>query len=113
MTAIVRFGVRACADPIKTKTSGTENLIHILAFFAPRRQRRLIGYDGTCCRDSPSIHFGPTGACYQLFREYLREVVEAFELESVPARIEEEHRCLLADLAGEADLWFDDKLYAF
>ena len=48
-----------------------------------------------------------------LLGKYLRKIIEAFEFERVAAGIEEEHRRLLADLAGETDLWFDDELDAF
>ncbi len=48
-----------------------------------------------------------------LFRENLREIIKAFEFQSVAAWVEEEHCCLFADLACEADLWLDDELDAF
>ncbi len=47
------------------------------------------------------------------FREDLRKVVETFKFECVAARVEEEHRRLLAHLARETNLRFDHKFDAF
>src|SRR5688500_12862285 len=49
------------------------------------------------------------GVWLKLLREDARAVGEGFELQSVPARVEEEHRGLLARLAAEADVGLDDE----
>src|SRR5262245_7003012 len=46
------------------------------------------------------------------FRKQLRRVLERLELERVAGRVVEEHRRLLADLAGEADAGLDLKARA-
>jgi len=45
----------------------------------------------------------------RLFGEELSDVGECFELESIACGIEEEHGCLFADLAFEADIGLDDE----
>ena len=50
-------------------------------------------------------------ASLQLLREKLAAVFERFEFQRVAGRIEEEHCCLFADFALEADIRFDHELY--
>src|SRR5260370_16096462 len=44
-----------------------------------------------------------------LFCEELADVGECFEFESIACGIEQEHGCLLANFALEADVGFDDE----
>jgi hypothetical protein len=52
---------------------------------------------------------GMNGIYGQLFCKKLIDVGESLELQSIACGIEEKHGSLLADLALEADVWFDDE----
>ena len=47
-----------------------------------------------------------------MFREQVRRVAHRLDLERIAGRVEEEHRRLLAGLAGESDIGLDDELGA-